>query len=240
MKFLIIGDVHHTTHWKQMVENNIDSVDRVVFLGDYFDSWTSDDDWKNGNPGLNFQEIMELSASNEKVVTCIGNHDLAYLTKMYDCSGCQKHRKSLITELVQKYKDNLVPLHYEEGIIFSHAGVGDKWLENNGLHSPEDAVTIFKEGNYGAFLYDPIDFSGNGTHTSQTCLWIRPAALLQTEWPKDVTLQVCGHTELYVCPAFLEHQGKRLVIVDSELHDTSYVLDTENLPTFKAAFIGDE
>jgi predicted phosphodiesterase len=37
MKTLIIPDIHGKSVWKQMIE--VESPDRIVFLGDYFDSF---------------------------------------------------------------------------------------------------------------------------------------------------------------------------------------------------------
>ena len=35
----IIPDVHQTTLFIKMVENNINRLDKLVFLGDYVDNW---------------------------------------------------------------------------------------------------------------------------------------------------------------------------------------------------------
>lgn len=42
MKYILIGDIHRRTNWKQIVEKEKD-VDKFIFLRDYFDpyNWTS-------------------------------------------------------------------------------------------------------------------------------------------------------------------------------------------------------
>ena len=39
MKTLIIGDIHGRRFWKRPVEKYINKVDKIVFLGDYFDAY---------------------------------------------------------------------------------------------------------------------------------------------------------------------------------------------------------
>ena len=39
MKILVIPDVHCRKFWRQCIFDNIDKVEKVVFLGDYFDPY---------------------------------------------------------------------------------------------------------------------------------------------------------------------------------------------------------
>ena len=79
-RIIAIPDVHGRTFWKESLEY-LDSVDRVVFLGDYLDPY-----W--GERGVaddilsNFMEIISLKQKNmDKVVLLKGNHDEHYSSK---------------------------------------------------------------------------------------------------------------------------------------------------------------
>ena len=37
-KWIAIGDVHGRNTWQQIVNLEIDNVDKIIFVGDYFDS----------------------------------------------------------------------------------------------------------------------------------------------------------------------------------------------------------
>ena len=41
----LIPDVHQSTHFIKMVKENIDHLDKLVFLGDYVDNWQSSILW---------------------------------------------------------------------------------------------------------------------------------------------------------------------------------------------------
>jgi metallophosphoesterase superfamily enzyme len=74
MKTVLIGDIHGHDSWKQIIEQEQDA-DRIIFVGDYFDSFTI--------PGLiqceNFQDIIEFKKTSDKeVVLLVGNHDYNY------------------------------------------------------------------------------------------------------------------------------------------------------------------
>jgi predicted phosphodiesterase len=86
-KILVIPDIHGRDYWKKVVNQHIDDVDQIVFLGDYFDSF----DIKPLFQIHNFKEIMEIRKMfSDKVITLIGNHDYHYLrftNSQY--SGCK-------------------------------------------------------------------------------------------------------------------------------------------------------
>ena len=76
MKLIALGDIHGRNIWKQILAKE-DNFDKIVFIGDYFDS-------KDGISVLqeieNFKEILELKKKfKDKVVLLFGNHDFHYL-----------------------------------------------------------------------------------------------------------------------------------------------------------------
>ena len=77
MKTIVIGDVHGRSLWKQIV--NQENADRVIFIGDYFDSF----DIKCENQITNFLDIIEYKKSSGKeVIMLVGNHDHHYFPEI--------------------------------------------------------------------------------------------------------------------------------------------------------------
>ena len=74
MKTVFIGDTHGRDLWKQIVEVESDA-DKIIFLGDYFDSFDI-----SGVVQLhNFNEIVEFKKNSDKeIVLLFGNHDHHY------------------------------------------------------------------------------------------------------------------------------------------------------------------
>ena len=85
MKLILIPDVHGRTFWKEPVRKHIDDYDKVVFLGDYLDSYP--DEWKDVEHTReddinNMLEIIDLKAKyKEKVVLLKGNHKNIFAKK---------------------------------------------------------------------------------------------------------------------------------------------------------------
>ncbi|MVM37904.1 metallophosphoesterase [Spirosoma sp. HMF3257] len=123
MKFLTISDLHGRTVWK---EANLTLYDRVIFLGDYTDSYIVDDE----TIYTNLNEIIQLKIKQpEKFVLLIGNHDAQYLHfPNYRCSGFRAWAQSDLTDLFIKHKSQF-QMAYQHGLyLFTHAGVTNKWL----------------------------------------------------------------------------------------------------------------
>lgn len=62
MKILVIPDVHGRTFW-HVAKEIIDSVDKVVFLGDYLDPYYHENISKLDTIA-NFKEILEFKKNN--------------------------------------------------------------------------------------------------------------------------------------------------------------------------------
>ena len=57
MRITVIPDVHGTHHWEEAVK---ESADRIVFLGDYVDSW----DNRQPDQMKNLQAIFDFKKAN--------------------------------------------------------------------------------------------------------------------------------------------------------------------------------
>jgi len=145
MKLLVISDIHQ----RVSVANNImladeANVDKVVFLGDYFDAWVETEQ--------DIRLTAEWVAANvkdEKNVFLLGNHDLSYAfpqNKATICSGYAIEKLEIIRDIVKDSDWARMKVSYQEGdILFSHAGVTSnlvpvganfsEWLQENTTHA---------------------------------------------------------------------------------------------------------
>lgn len=135
MNILVIPDVHGRTFWKDAVEKHTNDCDKIVFLGDYLDSYP----WEFITRKMtieNFKEIIKYKKDNpDKVVLLLGNHDLAYYDRnfpyrvRYDSSNAYKIKQNFgrNRSLFQLAYEVNLDKHY----LFTHAGVLRSWYERH-------------------------------------------------------------------------------------------------------------
>jgi Calcineurin-like phosphoesterase len=126
MKTLSIGDLHGRDIWKSIVNNNIDKVDKIVFIGDYCDSFSHTDEHVLNN----LKDIITLKLSHmDKVVLLLGNHDVPYLfyEPEYSCSGFRRFMFITLNTLFLS-NQNLFQIVYQyKNVLWSHAGISNRW-----------------------------------------------------------------------------------------------------------------
>ena len=188
MKIVVIGDIHGHNSWKDIINIEKNS-DLIIFLGDYFDSFTVEPQEQLSN----YLDIKTFRDSNsDKVITLIGNHDYQYL---YDVkySGWNPMTnllaKSIITE---DFNDGKLRFAYKyNDILFSHAGITRWWMENVACCSLEDLLN--NEVSLKHFHWNSI--LGNDPHgdtISNSPIWVRPKSLFQSKLYNFK--HVVGHT----------------------------------------------
>lgn len=193
-KVLIISDIHGRTVWKQLIET--DNYYKIVFLGDYFDSY----DIPGINQIHNFKDIIEFKNTTDiEVILLIGNHDFQYFPSTFNnnCSGHQYNLEVSIRKELEDAKNHLQMCHIHNKFLFSHAGISIVWLKNLG-YNDEPLEEYINE----MWKYKPLAFSfcGNdpyGGDIYQTPLWIRPNSLLVANKKSELEKkykQVVGHT----------------------------------------------
>ena len=104
MKTVVIGDVHGRSLWKLIV--NQENPDRVIFIGDYFDSFNI----KGEEQLNNFLDIIEYKKSSGKeVIMLIGNHDFHYFPEVGNTgtSGYQSIFKHQIEPTIDNNREHL-------------------------------------------------------------------------------------------------------------------------------------
>lgn len=206
MKTIIIGDIHGRDAWKQIINQEQDA-DRIIFVGDYFDSFDV--------PGLvqiqNFQDIIEFKTTTDKeVVMMIGNHDYHYFPEIGEngCSGYQVRMAPSIQHIIDTNRDHLQMAYQFDDMLVTHAGVSSEWLD--------DTFPMWDVDNLAMYLNDLFRFqplkveyrsykqvgdkiygtSGYGDEIFQGPLWIRPRSLMKANYDtlRTKIRQVVGHT----------------------------------------------
>lgn len=201
MKTLLIGDIHGRTIWKEILEKESSELSRVIFFGDYFDSF----DISGIDQIHNFKQIIEFKETTDiEVIMLIGNHDHHYLNVGETYSGYQPALQHDIYSVLQENMKHLQVVYSFDDILCSHAGISPVWLDKTfGLCSKTTMVNdIYELYNYQPkrFNFSHIGFDPYGDTVEQGPLWIRPRALMKSNKGDDGLkkhfIQVFGHTQL--------------------------------------------
>lgn len=197
MKTIIIGDIHGLNVWKDIITN--EKPDKVVFVGDYFDSF----DIGFTEQMFNFNELIELKKnSNFEVVLLIGNHDFHYLPNLNETySGHQRQFHYIIQERLNDIMEHLTMCHKIDDLLITHAGISNKWFEywvkkyNMDINKSIDVIVndLFKT-NFKPFKFTGWDPYGDSVESSP--IWIRPKSLQQSNYDsfRKEYIQIVGHT----------------------------------------------
>jgi hypothetical protein len=203
MKTIVLGDTHGRSNWKLAVYQ--DKPDRVIFIGDYFDSF----EISGVEQIANFKEIIKYKEDNPQVevVMLIGNHDYHYFPEVgyTGTSGYQSGIAPSITQVIDENRHHLQMAYGFGEYLFTHAGVSPVFMDQifgENDWSIENVVVDLNE----MFRYKPIafDFNGfdsTGDNTTQTPIWIRPRSLMSAnkKHPKGLKndyIQIVGHTAM--------------------------------------------
>jgi UDP-2,3-diacylglucosamine pyrophosphatase LpxH len=193
MKTVILGDTHGRDYWKGIVAS--ESPDRVIFIGDYFDSF----DNTAVEQMHNFKEIIDWKQSGQsEVIILIGNHDYHYMrgiTEHY--SGYQAGARPAIEQLLYENRQHMQMAYGMNGFIFTHAGVSYDWLQIHGYDNESNLIDWIND----MWKYKPnvFGFAGRdpyGDSKISSPIWIRPYSLQQAnrDTLRDQFIQVVGHT----------------------------------------------
>lgn len=135
MKILVIPDIHQRVNSVDRILQRESDFDKVIFLGDFFDSY---------DPEVGARETAKWVMNKwkelgDKAVWLVGNHDAAYYEYkikyvnsnfhnvrelVFWCTGVTKNKAVEISkEISIDFIRNCKLAHFEEGILFSHAGI---------------------------------------------------------------------------------------------------------------------
>lgn len=231
MRTIFIGDIHGDDVWKQIV--NKESHDRVIFIGDYFDSFDiSTDDQLN-----NFLDIMEYKKTSGKIVVClIGNHDHHYFSSVNNTRtmGYQRVGSYFIKPVIENNKEHLQIAYKFDNILCTHAGV-TKTFMNSIFGSDGWSLDTVDEDLNELFKYKPLSFcfdSANsgiysdsyGDDIYQSPIWVRPKSLQKDGLDKKEIIQVVGHTQQNQIDIKGKSTGGRYFYIDTLRTSSEYLI----------------
>jgi predicted phosphodiesterase len=141
MKIVSIGDIHGSNRWKlllfdtinptkEIIETTMQKYDKVIFIGDYVDSYETDEPIVE-----NLKEIIDLKKRYEdKVILLWGNHDVYYYTMNYGRDNVTGSREEMLHDLNQIFRQNYRYFQFSyqyENYLWTHAGVHRGWWEHH-------------------------------------------------------------------------------------------------------------
>jgi predicted MPP superfamily phosphohydrolase len=233
MKILTIGDLHGENTWKDL---SFDLYDKVVFIGDYVDSFTESDE----DISSNLINIIEIKKKNtEKVELLLGNHDIQYLYPVgrYRCSGYRPSMQITLQTLFEENKELFQIAYQYKNYLWTHAGVsngwyGRFWQETNELLFSKFEVSTIAEKLNRAYYTRFIDtIMAVGRSRSGTCkfggpLWADKSELIDTFILE--LHQIAGHSPIAKIITISDRDNSSITFVDclgSELD--FYEIETE-------------
>ena len=140
MKVLIIGDIHGRKFWRQAVANNIDKVDKIIFLGDYLDPYgyeieenpelmECNDFYDSQNLLKMLEDIISLKKNEpNKYILLTGNHTDSYIwSKFHAATRTDYENWELYHKFFSQNLEYFNLVWIENDVIFSHAGISEGW-----------------------------------------------------------------------------------------------------------------
>lgn len=189
MRVLVLPDTHGNSRNFESIQKHVSSVDKIIFLGDYFDSHYPDCDFTQQRDV--FLKIMNFKKTCDKpVVVLLGNHDLAYLPAYRGDTNISPHQYEHQTDIENLLKDNVENLQILDVIdnwIFSHAGLSNKWFERTMRYlkhlDPGKNPTILDinkllQQYHDLSLFNHCSNDPYGDDQDEGCMWIRPPSLI--------------------------------------------------------------
>ena len=248
MTTLVIGDIHGRNNWKRMVEAHPDT-GRVIFIGDYFDSF----DISATEQLYNFNEIIRFKEESDKeVIMLIGNHDHHYLDIGETYSGYQPAMQWDFNDVLKKNMHHLQIAHRQGEYVFSHAGISPVWMDNtfytvlNESWTKEtmiDQLNDLYKARPALFNFSHLGWDPSGDSVEQGPIWIRPRSLMKSNKAdgglKKRFIQVVGHTQVddifKSIMATEKAMGGRYYLIDAGAHDGYAIIEDDKIIPKKLA-----
>jgi len=194
MKTLVIPDIHNRI---KKVESLLHTVtyDKVVFLGDYFDSFGD-----NIQDAERTAKFVKANINNPNYTFLFGNHDFwyAYPREFLWCPGNNHEKRRMIRSIISEPDWGRFKLLTEDqGWWMSHAGMHPKYfgkdasefVAEHALNRCDQAIQ-----NVKAFVEDPLVLwdctRGGGMAPEGSILWLHWDSFA----PIHGVNQIVGHT----------------------------------------------
>jgi predicted MPP superfamily phosphohydrolase len=244
MKTIILGDTHGRSNWKLAIHQE-EPIDRVIFIGDYFDSF----EFSGVEQIDNFKQIIQYKENNPQVevVLLIGNHDHHYFPEIgyTGTSGYQSKIAPSINQVIDENRHHLQMAYGFDKYLFTHAGVSPVFMDQvfgeNDWAIENIIVDLNEMFRYKPKVFEFNGFDAYGDNTTQTPIWIRPRSLMSSNKKHKKSLrkdyiQIVGHTGMkqidlegsdkftggrYYFIDTMETSGDYLIIEDNKLRTNS-------------------
>lgn len=154
-KTLIVPDVHERLYVFKQVEALRDVVTRIVWLGDFHDSFRFDDPQHTKNV---VNEVKRVIAAGDDVL--LGNHDCHYYfdNEAFGCSGFKPHKRSVIKDMMTREEIDFCRIYAFVGpYVVSHAGFHPKTQKWMDPFEEEEAIVAALDGKF-----HPLFSAGRG------------------------------------------------------------------------------
>jgi hypothetical protein len=228
MRIVALGDTHGRVIWKDIVDKEIIAADKIIFIGDYFDTHGGG---VSGNKQIvNFKELLQLKREYpDKIVLLFGNHDFHYIRGIGETySGYQAgYAVDIGAAIGDAITEGLVQMCYKhDKFVFTHAGVTMTWCVDN-----EIDMTDLETSINDMFKYKPAafkftmggNFSNTGDDVTQPPIWVRPLSLLH-DMVGGITC-VVGHTTVKEIGI-----SERLILIDTLGISEEYLIINDGVP----------
>lgn len=203
MKTIVLGDIHGRTCWYDIIEK--ENPDRIIFMGDYVS--THDKNVTIEQQCSNLEDILNFKKEfGENCILLRGNHDMQHLGYSWaECSGYFPHVAQWLIAIKDRFLRLTQWVHIQDDMIFSHAGITDKFWEYLNLGEPSEGniLKINELEPSPLFGFTPSRFSDHyGDSETQPLTWVRPITLMEYNigWP-----QVVGHTRVRTPGNLIKH-----------------------------------
>lgn len=239
IKLIIVPDVHGRVFWEDVFRYNTD----IVFLGDYLDPYPFEEifPWDALD---NFMHILLFAKKNPKVHLLLGNHDLAYIKRLYLCSNrVDIANYNEIRRLFSNYQ-YLFTMAYDCSInrkkyFISHAGITPGWYEKHPeIFDKSFAETLcadyinqlYSKGSLDRILGD-VSCNRGGADKFGSMVWadIHEHANGEEIYKTDV-IQIVGHSQRSEFPFRIE---KNYLVYDVDIRQCVYLDNQGDLRSLK-------
>ncbi len=189
-RVVFIGDIHGRDCWNEIVDREKDA-DLIIFAGDYVS--THEDISVEDQLNNLFDILLYKEEHPDKVILLRGNHDMQHLG--YYWAECSGYFRGVANELSKKevrdrYLRDTQWVCVMDNIVFSHAGITERWFKDSGCETVEDINKLEPSELFG---FRPCKFSDYyGISETQGPTWVRPHTLCAYALPGWT--QVVGHT----------------------------------------------
>ncbi|MBQ9278243.1 MAG: metallophosphoesterase [Lachnospiraceae bacterium] len=188
-KVFVIPDVH-LKPWMfekatELIEKN--QFDRIVMLGDFVDDWNQElnlDLYKE-----TLDAILQFIEKYPDTLYCLGNHDVSYLWQAFE-SGYSAYARDTVVAGINKIiytlpKENVAFIHRIDDVLFSHAGLSEKFVMKHFGHGEKPDLDYLLEKVNKMGKYEIWD--------DDSPIWVRPQYRDIRMYPSSM-FQVVGHT----------------------------------------------